>query len=74
MTKKLFNTPVKHLKEAFWTGNNCLTRVDGGGLAAVYVSDLLQLMDCSLPGSSIYGILQSRVLEWSAIAFSSNAC
>ena len=30
-------------------------------------------MDCSLPGSSIYGILQARVLEWVAIAFSSNA-
>jgi len=27
-------------------------------------------MDCSLPGSSIHGILQARVLEWSAIAFS----
>ena len=27
-------------------------------------------MDCSLPGSSINGILQARVLEWSAIAFS----
>ena len=27
-------------------------------------------MDCSLPGSSIHGICQARVLEWSAIAFS----
>ena len=27
-------------------------------------------MDCSLPGSSIHGILQARVLEWDAIAFS----
>ena len=27
-------------------------------------------MDCSLPGSSIYGIFQARVLEWVAIAFS----
>ena len=27
-------------------------------------------MDCSLPGSSVYGILQARVLEWGAIAFS----
>ena len=26
--------------------------------------------DCSLPGSSIYGILQARVLAWVAIAFS----
>ena len=28
-------------------------------------------MDCSLPGSSIHGIFQARVLEWGASAFSS---
>ena len=27
-------------------------------------------MDCSLPGSSIHGISQARVLEWGATAFS----
>ena len=27
-------------------------------------------MDCSLPGSTIHGIFQARVLEWGAIAFS----
>ena len=27
-------------------------------------------MDCSLPGSSVYGIFLARVLEWGAIAFS----
>ena len=27
-------------------------------------------MDCSRPGSSVHGILQARVLEWGAIAFS----
>ena len=27
-------------------------------------------MDYSLPGSSIHGIFQARVLEWGAIAFS----
>ena len=31
---------------------------------------LSDLMDCSLPGSSIHGIFQARVLEWGAIAFS----
>ena len=30
-------------------------------------------MDCSLPGSSIHGIFQARVLEWGAISFY-NAC
>ena len=29
-------------------------------------------MDCSLPGSSIHGIFQARVLEWGAIAFSND--
>ena len=27
-------------------------------------------MDCSLPGSSVHGMFQARVLEWGAIAFS----
>ena len=27
-------------------------------------------MDCSLPGPSVHGICQARVLEWGAIAFS----
>ena len=26
--------------------------------------------DCSLPGYSVYGILQARILEWAAIHFS----
>ena len=30
-------------------------------------------MDCSLPGSSIHGIFQARVLEWVAISFSSGS-
>ena len=30
-------------------------------------------MDCSLPGSSIHGIFQAKVLEWGAIAFSGTA-
>ena len=29
-------------------------------------------VDCSLPGSSVHGIFQARVLEWVAIAFSKN--
>ena len=31
---------------------------------------LSDLVDCSLPGSSIHGSFQARVLEWGAIAFS----
>ena len=33
-------------------------------------SDSLRPMDCSLPHSSVHGIFQARVLEWSAISFS----
>ena len=31
---------------------------------------LCNLVDCSLPGSSVHGILQARILEWVAISFS----
>ena len=27
-------------------------------------------LDCSLPGSSLHGIFQARILEWVAISFS----
>ena len=27
-------------------------------------------MDCSMPGSSVHGILQARILEWAAMSFS----
>ena len=27
-------------------------------------------MDCSLPGSSVHGIFQARILEWVAISYS----
>ena len=33
-------------------------------------SESLQLMDCSLPNSSVHGILQARILEWAANPFS----
>ena len=34
------------------------------------VSDSLWPVDCSLPSSSVHGILQARILEWVAISFS----
>ena len=33
---------------------------------------LSETMDCSLPGSSVHGIFQARVLEWGAIAVLAN--
>ena len=34
---------------------------------------LLDPMDCSLPGSSVHGVLQARILEWVATPFSSGS-
>ena len=46
-------------------------------LETEWVSEVAQLcptlcdpVDCSLPGSSIHGILQARILEWAAISLS----
>ena len=39
-------------------------------LAAKFCPTLCDPMDCSLPGSSVHGILQARILEWVAISFS----
>ena len=39
-------------------------------LSCSVMSNSLQPMDCSLPGSSVHGILQARILEWVAIHFS----
>ena len=34
------------------------------------MSDSCYLTDCGLPGSSVHGILQAKILEWAAISFS----
>ena len=38
--------------------------------AAQLCLTLCDPMDCSLPGSSVRGIFQAKVLEWIAISFS----
>ena len=35
-----------------------------------YVIDSCESMDCSPPGSSVYGILQARILKWVAMPVS----
>ena len=52
----LFSSPMHEVKSESEVSQSCLTLSDP--------------MDCSLPGSSIHGIFQARVLEWVAIAFS----
>ena len=39
-------------------------------LVAQLYPTLCDPVDCSLPGSSVHGILQARILEWAAIPFS----
>ena len=45
-------------------------KVKSEGKVAQLCPTLSDPMDCSLPGSSVHGIFQARVLEWGAIAFS----
>ena len=42
----------------------------GKVLAAQLCLSLCDPMDCSLPGSSVHGILQTRILQWVARSFS----
>ena len=46
------------------------TETDVKVLVAQLCSTLCNPMDCSLPGLSVHGILQARMLEWVAISFS----
>ena len=51
-------------------GMNMLQKVKSESEVAQLCPTLSDSMDYSLPGSSIHGIFQARVLEWGAIAFS----
>ena len=46
------------------------TEYAGLYLVAQLCPSLCDAMDCILPGSSVHGILQARILEWVAILFS----
>ena len=52
-----FPSPMHEVKSEREVAQSCPTLSD-------------PLVDCSLPGSSVHGIFQARVLEWGAIAFS----
>ena len=55
-TRLLVMTPIDQVEVKVLVTQSCLTLCDP--------------MDCSPPGSSVYGILQARILEWVAILFS----
>ena len=58
--------------DLFWCA--CVRPVACTGLDLCLVTEscltLYDPMDCSLPGSSVLGILQAGILEWVAISFS----
>ena len=54
-------------------GKRIWKRIDMCWFVCVHAQSCLTLcdtMDCSLPGSSVHGVSQARILEWAAIFFS----
>ena len=43
------------------------SKVKSESVSRSVVSDSLRPMNCTLPGSSVHGILQARILEWVAV-------
>ena len=55
---------------SFWAALVCtsgITALGGGGGSVTKLCPTCEPMDGSLPGSSVHGILQARILEWVAI-------
>ena len=52
------------IKRWLLLGREVMTSLDSEIEVAQLCSTLCNPMDCSLPGSSIRGILQARILEW----------
>ena len=73
--QKCVQTMVRWRQEDFWKISGLW---DGWVLWLIglvwfghsFVSNSCNPVDCSLPGSSVHGILQARILEWVAISFS----
>ena len=72
--------PVEQISVVYWRvswRHLLLERKAMTNLVSERVSEVAQScptlwdpMDCSIPGSSVHGIFQARVLEWVAISFS----
>ena len=68
-----WDSPGKNTGVGFHFLLQCM-KVNNEGEVAQLCPTLGDSMDCSLPGSSVHGIFQARVLEWGAIAFSTKVC
>ena len=64
-----WDSPGKHIGVGCHFLLQCM-KVKSENEVAQWCPTLSDPMDWSLPGSSIHGIFQARVLEWGAIAFS----
>ena len=64
--------PLGFSRQEHWSGlpfpSQCM-KVKSESEAAQSCLTLSDPVDCSLPGSSIHGIFQARVLEWGAVAY-----
>ena len=70
------NSDCSHeIKGHLLLGKKAMSSLAGAAAAAKLLQSCPTLhdpMDCSLPGSSVHGSFQTRVLEWVAIAFSND--
>ena len=64
-----WDSPGKNTVVGFHFLLQCMKVKNESEVAQSYLT-LSNPMDCSLPGSSIHGVFQAKVLEWGAIAFS----
>ena len=67
-----WDSPGKNIGVGFHFLLQCM-KVKSESEVAQLCLTLTNPMDYRLPGSSVHGICQARVLEWAAIAFSSNS-
>ena len=64
-----WDSPGKNTGVGFHFLLQCM-KVKSESEVAQWCPTLRDPMDCSLPGSSVHGIFQARILEWVAISFS----
>ena len=64
------NIIILGISELKWTGMDKFNSKCEVSEVTQSCPTLCDPMDCNLPGSSIHGILQARILEWVAISFS----
>ena len=57
------------IKRCLLLGRKAMINLESESEVAQSCLTVCDPVDCSLPGSSVHGIFQARVLEWGAISF-----